>query len=123
MERETLVALLDRDGDADKACRNALLEGADLRTSENPVPVSELIGTYTVREAITRETGIPTLGYPDALHSLRGCDLEEVLLWGVTQIDPPYYFQLFMSADAERVIACIGVSQDPRFRRTSPLET
>jgi hypothetical protein len=76
-----------------------------------------------VREETARENGIPTLGYAEALHSLRVSDLEEVLVWAVTRHrDPAYHFQLFMSPDKSRVVACIGVSKDPQFKRTEPLE-
>ncbi|MEU8801275.1 hypothetical protein [Spirillospora sp. NPDC048819] len=116
MERETLAALLVGDQDAYSACREALLTGAEPSASSGLVPVSDLIATYAAREAITRENGIPTLGFAVALRSLRTCELEEVLLWWVTQLEPAYLFLLFLSADEARVVACIGVSQDPKFR-------
>ncbi|GAA3954282.1 hypothetical protein GCM10023085_40970 [Actinomadura viridis] len=119
MDPENLVALLDRDEDAYIACRAALVNGAALETSARPVPVPDLIPTYTVREANTRENGIPTLGFADALHDLQACELGEVLLWSVEQRDPAYYFLLFVSPNEQAVIACIGVSQDPATGRTA----
>jgi hypothetical protein len=65
MEREKLAALLDRDGEAHRACRDALFSGAGLQTDADPLPLPYIAGLYTVREEIARGNGIPTLGYAE----------------------------------------------------------
>ncbi|MGH3392075.1 MAG: hypothetical protein ACRDOO_24645 [Actinomadura sp.] len=117
MDLTTLAALLDRDGEAFRACRHALLDGANFEVGDRAIPVHELIASYQVREAHTRATGLPTLGFAAAIEDLQTCALERVLLGSVSLRDPAYWFALFMAVDRRRVVACIGVDQDPRSRQ------
>jgi len=117
MERMTLASLLDRDGEAFRACRHAVLKGAKFEVYDSAVPVRQVIPTYQIRKAHTREIGVPTLGFSAAIEDLQTCALERVLLGSISSSDPAYWFVFFMAVDRTRVVACIGVDQDPRYRQ------
>jgi hypothetical protein len=115
VERDELISLLVGESPVNKACREALEQGASYRIwdgDDGLVPANSLAFTYRAREAITRDRGIATLGFAAAVETLHALGGRPVLLGGVTQLDPPYYFQLFLTADAASVLACIGVSQE-----------
>ncbi|MDW5330818.1 hypothetical protein [Plantactinospora sp. KLBMP9567] len=116
MRRETLVALLSGAGEAYEACRAALGAGAGFDIATGLVPASQLAATYGVRKKITRDAGIPTLGFAEAVEHLRDAGDQALRLGGVRVDSPPYYFQLFLSADASSVVACIGVDQQHQVR-------
>ncbi|MET8838125.1 hypothetical protein ABZV78_30035 [Micromonospora sp. NPDC004540] len=125
MKREELISLLGDESPVNKACREALERGASFRVWDGAaglVPADNLASTYRAREAITRDRGIPTLGFAAAVETLRALGEEPVRLGGVTQLDPPYYFQLFLAADRALVLACIGVDQQHQARRWRPGE-
>lgn len=114
VERDELISLLAGESPVNKACREALERGASFRIWDGVdglVPAGNLASTYRAREAITRDRGIPTLGFAAAVETLQALGEQPVRLGGVTQLGPPYYFQLFMTADAASVLACIGVDQ------------
>ncbi|MEV0427740.1 hypothetical protein [Micromonospora sp. NPDC050495] len=114
MKREELISLLAGESPANKACREALERGASFRVWDGAhglVPANNLASTYRARESITRNRGIPTLGFALAVETLHALGEQPVRLGGVTQPDPPYYFQLFLTADVASVLACIGVDQ------------
>ena len=112
MKRDQLAQLLDGSAYASSACRHALLEGADYILWDGSVPASRMLPAYERREAHTVAEGIPTLGFPEALASLRGIGSQQVQLGQVTVADPPYLFMLFLAADSSTVIACLGVDQE-----------
>jgi hypothetical protein len=111
VNRDHLAELLDGPGYATSACRHALLDGADFIVWDGRTPASGMLPAYERREAHTIARGIPTLGFPEALASLRGLGTEPVQLGQVTVTDPPYLFMLFLTADASSVVACLGVDQ------------
>ncbi|RUL90399.1 MULTISPECIES: hypothetical protein [Micromonospora] len=114
MERKELISLLADESPVNKACREALERGAPFHIRDEAmglVPANNLASTYRAREAITRDRGIPTLGFAAAVEALHALGEQPVRLGGVTQLDPPYYFQLFLTADATSVLTCIGVNQ------------
>jgi hypothetical protein len=115
VDRTTLVELLDPRWEADSACRQALLAGATFHFSEHgPVPVDHLVATYQVREKITSEAGIPTLGFSDALLRLQTSDLDKVRIGSVDDTDHRLYFVFFVAADGSQIVSCLGVSQRAR---------
>ncbi|MEQ4305030.1 hypothetical protein ABNF97_27230 [Plantactinospora sp. B6F1] len=67
-------------------------------------------------DKITRDAGIPTLGFAEAVEHLRGAGDQALRLGGVRVDNPPYYFQLLLSADASSVVGCIGVDQQHQVR-------
>ena len=111
MERDQLAQLLDTPGYASSACRHALLRGADFILWEGSVPASRMVPAYERRESHTVAEGIRTLGFADAVASLRDVGTQHVQLGQVTVTDPPYLFMLFLAADASTVVACLGVDQ------------
>ncbi|WP_433288763.1 hypothetical protein [Micromonospora sp. CA-244673] len=111
MKREELISLLAGDGPVNEACRRALERGASFHIWDGLVPASNLAPVYRAREAITRDRGIPTLGFAAAVETLHALAEQPVRLGGVRQPEPPYSFQLFLSADAGSILACIGVDQ------------
>ncbi|MCP3784640.1 hypothetical protein NLX85_14800 [Micromonospora sp. A3M-1-15] len=120
MKREELISLLADESPVNKACRDALERGASFHIWDGTlglVPAHNLARTYRVREVHTRERGIPTLGFVASVETLCALGDQPVRLGGVTQLDPPYYFQLFLAADASSVLACIGVDQQHQQRR------
>ncbi|MEU8329368.1 hypothetical protein [Micromonospora sp. NPDC048839] len=118
MEREELISLLAGQGPVTEACRQALEQGASFNIWDGLVPASNLAPTYRVREAITRDRGITTLGFAAAVETLHALGEQPVRIGRVTQLDPPYHFQLFLAADAASVLACIGVDQQHQVRRS-----
>ncbi|MET8911002.1 hypothetical protein [Micromonospora sp. NPDC004551] len=114
MERDELIFLLAGESPVSNACLEALERGASYRIwvdVDGLVPANNLASTYRAREAITRDRGIPTLGFAAAVETLHALGEQPVRLGGVTQLHPPYYFQLFLTADAASVLTCIGVDQ------------
>ncbi|MFC6373992.1 hypothetical protein [Nonomuraea thailandensis] len=116
MDRTTLAKLLERGGEAESACREAVLAGADFTISDGETPVGDLRSIYARREEHIRALGIPSVGFAEAVRNLEACELDRVLLGGVMCTRPPYWFAVFLSPDRSRVVACLGVSQDPVHR-------
>jgi hypothetical protein len=111
VNRDHLAQLLDGPGYASSACRHALLDGADFIVWDGCTPASGMLPAYERREAHTVASGIPTLGFPEALASLRSLGTQQVQLGQVTVANPPYVFMLFFAADSSTVVACLGVDQ------------
>lgn len=112
VNRDHLAQLLDSPGYASSACRHALLEGAEFIVWDGSAPASGMVPAYERREAHTVARGIPTLGFPEALASLRSVGAAQVQLGQVTVANPPYLFMLFLAADSSEVVACLGVDQE-----------
>ena len=112
MERDHLVRLLDEEGEAFIACRQALISGARFWVSELSERASTLVRIYAHRDRHTRETGIPTLGFPAAVDALRQHGEQPIKVGAVDTEDPPYHFQLFLAEQLTSVVACLGVDQD-----------
>jgi hypothetical protein len=68
-----------------------------------------MVPAYERREAIAAAAGTPTLGFPEALTTLRALGNKELRLGQVTRTDPPYLFTVFLTADSDAVVACLGV--------------
>jgi len=73
----------------------------------------QLANSYARRQRAMERTGTPTVGFPEAVQALRAYTPGEVLLGSVTLDDPPIHFQLFLTPDADKVLACLGVDQRP----------
>ncbi|MEU6723171.1 hypothetical protein ABZ917_05600 [Nonomuraea wenchangensis] len=121
MDRETLVQLLDNAGEAGHACRRALMNGAYFEIWPDPVEALPLAKTYQRRARLTHRMDIPSLGFNEAVTKLDTCGLQHLVLGIVKDAESAYHFQLFLSPDASRVVACLGVSkQGERSARTTP---
>jgi hypothetical protein len=111
VDRDHLARILDREGEVFAACRRAVLSGARFWVTDSPQPASELARTYARRERGTRERGVPTLGFAEAVAALRDWGEGLVRLGAVDTEDPPYHFQLFINEDGTVLIACLGGDQ------------
>lgn len=120
MDRSHLAAMLEHEGEAFVACRQAVLSGARFRIDGEAQPASILFSIYTRRKRHTREHAVPTLGFTEAVNALGGCGDEPVRIGAVETAAPPYHFQLFLNQDATEVIACLGVAQGPDARQHLP---
>ena len=125
MDRDDLARMLERDGAAFAACRRAVLAGAQFWVTDGTQPASTLVSLYARRDRRTRQRGIPTVGFADAVAELdaRGDDL--VRIGAVDEDEPPYHFQLFLDEHATTVVACLGVDQRWKAQRhaTEPATT
>jgi hypothetical protein len=101
--------MLEREGEAFVACRQAVLTGARFWIDEEALPASILVPTYTRRYRRSQDREMATLGFADAVEALRSRGGEPVRIGAVDTDDPPYHFQLFMNGDATTVIACLGL--------------
>ncbi|MET7420888.1 hypothetical protein [Dactylosporangium sp. NPDC005555] len=95
MDRDHLVRLLDRDGEAFAACRDAVLLGADVRVWDEDTQVSALVEIYAWRLRLIQRRGTPEVGFAEAVQALRACSDEFVRIGAVDVQHPPYHFQLF----------------------------
>jgi hypothetical protein len=111
VERDHLAQLLDTSGYASKACRHALLEGAEFIFWDGSVPASRMLPAYERRQSHTLAEGIPTLGFAEAVDGLRSMGTEPVRLGQVTVVDPPYLFMVFLTADSSTIVGCLGIGQ------------
>ncbi|MEW9530067.1 hypothetical protein [Microbispora sp. NPDC049125] len=120
MDRSALADLLSDAGEAGAACRRALVSGGDYEVWPAPVSTRSLVRVYRRRERLSRRRGISSVGFADAVVRLDTCDLEVVLIGYVESVSPAYHFQIFLSADASRVIACLGISQEHKAPSVGP---
>ena len=66
---------------------------------------------YQRRAHLTRRMGVPSLGFDEAVTQLGSCGLQHLILGIVEGAESDYRFQLFLSPDASRVVACLGVNK------------
>ncbi|GAA1028881.1 hypothetical protein GCM10009557_15500 [Virgisporangium ochraceum] len=111
MDRDRLVGMLHRDGGAFEACRRMLVAGARYWVDEDTVPASALATIYARRDRLTRRKGIQSLGFTEAVETLRSRGDDPICIGAVDTDDPPYHFQLFLDEGATTVVACLGVDQ------------
>jgi hypothetical protein len=112
VDHTALVELLHSDWAADAACRQALLDGAPFEIWEHgPTPVDRLVHIYGLRERHTRQKGIPSIGFSDAVTRLQACGLDAVLIGYVKDVEHRRHFQLFVATDQSHVVSCLGVDQ------------
>ncbi|MFI7135683.1 hypothetical protein ACIBQ1_59255 [Nonomuraea sp. NPDC050153] len=82
---------------------------------------ASLTKTYQRRARHTRRMGIPSLGFDEAVAQLDTCGLQSLILGVVKSAESAHHFQLFLSPDASRVVACLCVdNQWERSSRTTP---
>jgi hypothetical protein len=93
------------------ACRSAVLDGAAFWVSDVSQPAWTLVSIYAPREVHTRQRGIATSGFAEAVDRLRGYGDRLVHVGAVDVADPPYHFQLFVDEAYTSIVACLGVDQ------------
>jgi hypothetical protein len=109
MEPDRLAQLLDGPGDAARACRSALLDGAELTSWGGAAPANRMLPAYERRRAQSIASGATTVGFDEALSGLRDAGMQAVRLFQVTVSTPPCVFMVFLAGDPVGVIACFGV--------------
>ncbi|WP_238016114.1 hypothetical protein KZZ52_08315 [Dactylosporangium sp. AC04546] len=112
MDREALLRLLaEEPGAAFEACGDAIRAGADFVVWDHTIPADELTQIYARRAKHLAKIGNPMLGGAEAIEQLEASG-DRPLRTGEAKIeDPPTHFQIFLTADASRVVACIGIDQ------------
>ena len=108
MGREALIAALEPQEAADRACRAALVGGAGFHGWAAGVSVTELISTYDRRIRHLADKGMVALGADTVVDRLRSIDGEQVRLGLVHSED--FNFTLLLDLDELRVQACVGVA-------------
>ena len=111
MERDELVQALADGSTAHEACQSALLGGAEYTIWEGTIPADELASSYHRRERFMTRSGIPTLGFAEAVEHLRAAGTIGLRLGQVEGTEPAYLFMLFLDGAADRVVACLGVAE------------
>jgi hypothetical protein len=97
------------------------MSGASFEIWPDPVEVLPLTKIYQRRARLTRRMDIPSLGFDEVVTQLRSCGLQHLILGSVMSTESDYRFQLFLSPEASRVVACLGVSkQRARSAHTPP---
>ncbi|MEV0830847.1 hypothetical protein [Nonomuraea rubra] len=97
------------------------MAGAPFEVWPDPVEVLPLTRIYQRRARFTRRMDVPSLGFDEAVTQLGACGLQQLILCIVKSTESDYRFQIFLSPDASRVVACLGVAkQRARPARTTP---
>lgn len=112
MEREVLLRLLDEvPGEAFVACKDAIRAGADYVVWDDTVPADQLARTYSRRAQHMAKVGTPMLGSDETVTRLQSSGDRPLRIGEAKVEDPPTHFQLFLTADATWVVACLGIDQ------------
>ncbi len=112
MDQERLTQLLNHSNEAGSACRDALLDGAELILWEGSAPADRMLAAYRRRHAQTVADAVESIGFADALEDLQRAGTCELNLGQVTATDPAYVYMVFMSADPPALVACLGIARD-----------
>ncbi|QBR91550.1 hypothetical protein [Nocardioides euryhalodurans] len=112
MERGALIRALLREDVASRACAEALDGGADFEVYEGEVATADLMAIYRRRARHVAAIGLEHGGFEEALIDLGRCGAEVLRLGAVTDRRGRRHFQLFVSADADDVVACLWVRHE-----------
>lgn len=109
MERAELQQLFG-DNPVEALCREALENGACFEIWDEETPASRVASIYARRERRASNTGQPSIGFPEAVQSLKQY-AGEYLRIGYVDARPlgGYYMQVFLNSDGTKVVACLGV--------------
>jgi hypothetical protein len=114
MRRDELITLLAGAGPAETACRQALIvHHAEYVVYAERMAAEQLANSYARRQRAMERVGTPIVGFDTAVAALRAHAPGEVLLGSVTLDEPPIHFQLFLTPDAGKLLACVGIDQRP----------
>jgi hypothetical protein len=112
MERAALLRLLaEEPGAAFEACRVAISAGAEYVVWDHVLPADQLARSYLRRAQHMARIGNPMLGSAEAIDVLQTAGDRPLRVGEAKTENPPTHFQLFLTADATRVLACIGIDQ------------
>lgn len=110
MERNLLAQLLAGDDEASTAALATLHGGASFTVWDGSSSAESLARIYARRLRHTRRTGTETLGLEGAVELLRQYE-RPVRLGNIKAADGRWVFMLFLSQDADAMVACTGVRQ------------
>lgn len=114
MERSRLIRLLAGEGEVRLLSRSALSAGAAFEVWPEAVPAQRLLAVYERRRRGVLRSGQSSIGFGDAVDALRAYDGAELSIGFIDDRSRDgYYFQLFMNAELDLVVACLGV-ESPR---------
>lgn len=110
MERDDLLNALRGSSDVEDLARGAVEGGVDFKIWPRTVAKSEILIIYSRRLRLLSRNGQPSIGFAEAVESIRDCP-EDRLRIGYVDDRPQggYWFQLFLSAENPVVVACLGV--------------
>ena len=112
MNRESLEKILTGTDEVCRLARSALVAGASYRIWEGVSDIESTRTIYGRRYRTTRRVGQPSVGFSEAVEALRAYEGTEVAIGYVG--DRPrggFYFQIFLTPDLARVVACLGVER------------
>jgi hypothetical protein len=113
MEKAELISALVRTDAASRACSAAVTGGADFEVFKGTTATADLITIYSRRAKHLEAIGLEHGGFGEALADLEACRAGAVRLGLVTDRSEQRHYQLFLSADAEEVVACLWVHHEP----------
>jgi len=112
MDRNHLTELLNHSNEAGSACRDALLDGAELVLWHGSAPADRMLAAYRRRYAQTIASAIESIGFTEALAHLSLAGTRELSLGQVTRTDPAYVYMFFTTADPPALVACLGIARE-----------
>ena len=81
--------------------------------SRGPRRSPTFVTIYRRRHAHVAAIGLEHGGFEQALAELEACEDDEARLGQVSDLVAQRHYQLFLSADADGVVACLWVLRDP----------
>lgn len=85
------------------------MAGASFDIWPDPVETLPLTKIYRRRAHLSHRMNLPSLGFDEAVAQLSACGLQHLILGLVRSPGSGYRFQFFLTPDASRVVACLGV--------------
>jgi hypothetical protein len=113
MDRAALIGALRGTDPASQGCVVALTEGADFHVGDDAPPVPDLVRIYSRRAKHAAAIGLEHGGFDRALADLNACPTGAVRLGQVTDRAGQRHYQLFLSPNADDVVACLWVHHEP----------
>jgi hypothetical protein len=112
MNQERITQLLNHSNEAGSACRDALLDGAELILWRGSAPADRMLAAYRRRYARAVADAVESIGFTEALDDLRRAGTRELNLGQVTVADPAYVYMIFTTEDPPTLVACVGIARD-----------
>ncbi|MFJ3235998.1 hypothetical protein [Streptomyces sp. NPDC086787] len=114
MDRAELAGMLGDQTTACEAAREALFAGGDFVVWDGRVPSQQLASIYAARLRRARKRGAETLALPSTVDILTRLEAAQVRIGCIFSPDRTWAFILFLSDDADAVLACTGVRRAER---------
>ena len=111
MDQDSLTQLLNHSNEAGEACRDALLDGAELILWDGGAPADRMLAAYLRKHARVVADAVESVGFAQALDDLRRAGTRELNLGQVTVTEPAYVYMVFMTDDPPALVACLGMER------------